>query len=270
MWISAEGELLSASSVQKSITKTVKNYFPNKHLTTGTFRRFFITVSAQNKLHKDNQTFVDFQLDLVEFLNTSVAMVNQHYDRRDPIEDMAKTQQVVANHVYLFSEDNRAITETASLLLANSIQIHTIDEDIGEDSESAAIRTTLQKRLDSGLQFNLSQETKQLRPTLDRQIASPNFKVYIKNILDQNKQLLKQNYMLSEKLEYFTVPRSINEREAKKVRRFIDMNSIGIKDDYSQVEKTTDAIVQQFDQSADLCILLIDRMQSMLDKLMRK
>jgi hypothetical protein len=199
-----------------------------------------------------------------------IAMMENHYDRSDPVVDMAKTQEVVANNVFLFSEDNRAITETANLLLSNCIRIHTTEEEVDDDSESESQRISLQHKLQGGITIasNYS-EAKSLRPTLDRQMASPNFKNYVRHILRQNSQLIAKNSILTSKLESFTVPQQVTQRQASQLRKFLDSHLLHFEPHQVEQSSKRDSL-EGLTKSADLCILLIDRLHNIVESLFIK
>jgi hypothetical protein len=71
-----------------AIKGIVKKVFPEKNITSATFRRIFPSLCYAEKIHKEGQSFLDFVSDLAMALNTS-SRVSE------------KVQQVINSRSYL-------------------------------------------------------------------------------------------------------------------------------------------------------------------------
>jgi hypothetical protein len=228
--------MMKANAVQKAMTRIIRGYFKSKHLTPASFRRYFITVTSDYKLHKQGQTPDEFQDDVVEYLNTSKWMLKNHYDRGSHLEEMAKTQAVVQDNTFLCSKDSKAITQLATEALQQSLQIQCREDENEEENEQ-----DIQYRVDASrllLQANMKPSNVS---KLEAEVVS----------------LRKQNELLVAQLGMFTQPQEITPQVAEQVKLTIQHNAF---------RPTVD--LEYIRDSKRLCIAMLDQIQHSLKELL--
>ena len=96
-FVSIHGRPFTTNAIISLISSTIRFYFPGTNITTLSFRRNIMTKIIRDKITKNDNNFSSFLLDVAKAANTSVSIIEQHYNRNSSRSTNRETLQVISS-----------------------------------------------------------------------------------------------------------------------------------------------------------------------------
>ena len=151
-FLSINGTPFTSNSIIKLISSTIRQYFPGTNISTLSFRRNIMTKIIRDKITKNDNNFSSFLLDVAKAANTSVSIIEQHYNRNSSRSTNRETLQVISS-IYTSPKSSEisqmilSITENDPLVQINNANIE--EEQIEKKRESCDFGNYCYRRLPS-------------------------------------------------------------------------------------------------------------------------